>query len=79
MELKICEELTRQHQAQLIHYLRSTAVEVGLLMNFGPAPRFKRVVMSNEMKGAELREAKMFSKGVEKVGIAHPRRNGRAS
>lgn len=79
LELKTCEELTRQHQAQLTHYLRATSVEVGLLMNFGPAPRFKRVVMSNEMKGAELREAKAFAKEPERVGVAHSKGNGRAT
>lgn len=77
LELKTCEELTRQHQAQLTHYLRSTAVEVGLLMNFGPAPRLKRVVMSNAMKGAELR-AKAFAKVPGRVGVVDLMATGRA-
>ncbi len=79
LELKTCEELTRQHQAQLTHYLRATSVEVGLLMNFGPAPRLKRVVMSNEIKGAERRAAKAVAKEPGTAGLAHSALEGRAS
>jgi hypothetical protein len=33
-----------------MHYLRATNVEIGLLMNFGPKPEFKRFVYDNERK-----------------------------
>ena len=32
---------------QLLNYLRSSCLEVGLLLHFGPRPRFKRVVAEN--------------------------------
>src|SRR6185312_4338232 len=50
VELKACEQTLRQHESQTMHYLRATQIEVGLLMNFGPTPRFKRFVMDNELK-----------------------------
>ena len=30
--------------------LRATNIEVALLMNFGPTPRFERLVMDNDSK-----------------------------
>jgi hypothetical protein len=33
-----------------MHYLRATPIEVALLMNFGPSPRFKRFVLDNKLK-----------------------------
>jgi hypothetical protein len=50
LELKSCEALIRQHESQTLHYLRSTELEVALLMNFGPTPKFKRFVLDNNMK-----------------------------
>jgi GxxExxY protein len=35
VELKSCEHLLAEHQAQLINYLAVTEVQVGLLVNFG--------------------------------------------
>ena len=35
VELKSCEHLTGEHQAQLINYLAVTNLAVGLLANFG--------------------------------------------
>jgi len=35
-EIKAVEGLNNAHQAQLLHYLKATAMKVGLLLNFGP-------------------------------------------
>ncbi len=35
IELKCCESLLGEHQAQLINYLKASGVFVGLLVNFG--------------------------------------------
>ena len=44
VELKCCQNLTGEHQAQLINYLAVTKIEVGLLVNFGNRKlEFKRV------------------------------------
>jgi GxxExxY protein len=44
IELKAVEQLAPEHEAQLVNYLKATAIEVGLLVNFGPKPQFKRRV-----------------------------------
>lgn len=35
MELKCCDSLLGEHQAQLINYLKASGILVGLLVNFG--------------------------------------------
>lgn len=50
LELKAARALNSSHQAQLLNYLRATEVEVGLLLNFGPKPEFKRVAYDNSRK-----------------------------
>jgi GxxExxY protein len=41
-ELKACECLTPQHEAQLVNYLTATGIDVGLLINFGRSVTVKR-------------------------------------
>ncbi|MBI3568764.1 MAG: GxxExxY protein [Gemmatimonadetes bacterium] len=50
LEIKAVDRLCHAHQAQLLHYLRSTPIEVGLLLNFGPRPEFRRLAFSNARK-----------------------------
>ena len=50
VELKAVDQIVRQHESQTMHYLRATPIEVALLMNFGTLPRFKRIVLDNELK-----------------------------
>jgi GxxExxY protein len=50
LELKACEILLNDHEIQLVNYLRSTDKEVGLLLNFGKKPEFRRKVYSNQRK-----------------------------
>ena len=50
LELKAARSLDSSHRAQLMNYLRATEVEVGLLLNFGERPEFKRVVFDNLKK-----------------------------
>ena len=49
-ELKAVRVLDSAHEAQLINYLRATNIEVGLLLNFGRKPEFKRFVYDNTRK-----------------------------
>jgi GxxExxY protein len=39
-----------EHEAQLTNYLRATDKEVGLLLNFGKKPEFKRKIFENRFK-----------------------------
>ncbi|MEX0967371.1 MAG: GxxExxY protein [Bacteroidia bacterium] len=50
VELKAAENLCEAHEAQLTNYLRATDMEVGLLLNFGKEPQFKRKAFSNKYK-----------------------------
>jgi GxxExxY protein len=50
VELKAIRSLDPVHEAQLINYLKATNIEVGLLLNFGRKPEFKRFVYSNKRK-----------------------------
>ncbi|MFZ0277797.1 MAG: GxxExxY protein [Candidatus Sulfotelmatobacter sp.] len=50
LELKAARALESAHEAQLLHYLRATDVEVGLLLNFGLRPQFRRLLFDNARK-----------------------------
>lgn len=50
LELKVPRALEKAHEAQLLHYLRATEIEVGLLLNFGLHPQFRRMLFDNERK-----------------------------
>jgi GxxExxY protein len=50
IELKACATLHPAHTAQLLNYLRATDIEVGLLLNFGLKPEFKRLLFDNPRK-----------------------------
>jgi len=50
LELKAVRALDSSHQAQLLNYLRATEIEVGLLLNFGVKPEFKRLLFDNPRK-----------------------------
>jgi GxxExxY protein len=50
LELKVSRTLESAHEAQLLHYLRATDVEVGLLLNFGLRAQFRRLLFDNERK-----------------------------
>lgn len=50
LELKACASLCREHELQLINYLKSTDIEVGLLLNFGEHPQIRRKLFTNDRK-----------------------------
>lgn len=50
VELKAAENLCEEHEAQLLNYLKATELEVGLLLNFGKEPQFKRKLYTNDRK-----------------------------
>ena len=50
LELKAIRTILPEHHAQLINYLRATRLEVGLLLNFGKSPEFKRFAYSKTKK-----------------------------
>ena len=50
IEVKAAEGLREEHRNQLLNYLKSTDKEIGLLLNFGKKPEFKRVILTNDKK-----------------------------
>lgn len=52
VELKAARRILPEHKTQLLNYLKATPYEVGLLLNFGPKPEFKRKAFDNLRKGS---------------------------
>ena len=50
VELKAVRSFDPSHEAQLLNYLRATAIEIGLLLNFGVRPEVKRKIYDNPRK-----------------------------
>ena len=48
VELKALDKLTSREESQVINYLKSSGLEVGVLINFGsPSLEWKRIVLIN--------------------------------
>jgi GxxExxY protein len=54
LEIKAARVFGPSHEAQLLNYLRCSEMEVGLLLNFGPKPQFRRLAFANERKGIRV-------------------------
>ncbi len=50
LELKAADCIVKDFENQILNYLRATDCEVGLLLNFGKKPEFKRKISENYRK-----------------------------
>lgn len=50
LELKAAECIVKDFENQILNYLRGSDCEVGLLLNFGKKPEFKRKIFENHRK-----------------------------
>ncbi len=50
LELKAVESMCKEHEYQLINYLKACELEVGLLLNFGKKAEMKRLIYTNDRK-----------------------------
>ena len=50
LELKAVDSICREHELQLLNYLKATHIELGLLLNFGERPQVRRKIYNNEIK-----------------------------
>lgn len=50
VELKAAKRLHPRHYLQLHNALRASTIELGLLLNFGLKPEFKRIILMNHHK-----------------------------
>lgn len=48
IELKAAGTILEEHEVQLVNYLKATKIEVGLLLNFGKKPEFRRKIFTND-------------------------------
>lgn len=62
VELKACKALESAHEAQLLHYLRSTKIEVGLSPELRPSAPGKRLAFENERKKISVHLRKSAAK-----------------
>ena len=53
VEVKSAVALGPADDKQLTNYLRASDLEVGLLLNFGPKPKVRRLVLTNAFKREE--------------------------
>lgn len=49
VELKASEQLVDANYRQLLNYLRASEIQVGLLLHYGPSPKFKRAVWTGKV------------------------------
>ena len=54
VELKAANSLDSAHMAQVMNYLKATNIEIGMLLNFGPKPEFKRVILDKAKKNIRV-------------------------
>ena len=69
-ELKCAEALCEAHEAQLLNYLKATDVEVGLLLNFGRKPAFRRKIFTNDKKRHQSYQQRRMKNPCESVKSA---------
>ena len=50
LELKANDYIVEEFENQLLNYLKGTDCEIGLLLNFGKKPEFKRKIYENKRK-----------------------------
>jgi len=65
IELKAVRTLDPAHEAQLINYLKATNIEVGLLLNFGRKPEFKRFVFDNKRRNISDNQRKSVAEQLQ--------------
>ena len=54
VESKVAEKIVAAHEMQLLNYLRATGISVGLVLNFGPRPTFRRLLLSPKEESAVI-------------------------
>lgn len=45
VEIKVAVTIVQAHELQLLNYLRATGLRVGLVLNFGPRPSIRRLLL----------------------------------
>ena len=56
VEVKTAPEIAAYQKAQVLHYLKASNLEVGLLFNFGRRPQFARIIYQSARNESESPE-----------------------
>ena len=54
VECKVAEKIIPAHEMQVLTYLRATGLTVGLILNFGPTPTFRRLALSSPQEKSAI-------------------------
>jgi GxxExxY protein len=54
IEVKSVQNIPKEHEVMLVHYLTATKINDGLLINFGPSVQVKRKFREYKPKGSML-------------------------
>ncbi|MGH7653463.1 MAG: GxxExxY protein [Gemmatimonadaceae bacterium] len=54
VECKVATKILPIHEMQLVNYLKASTITVGLILNFGPEPAIRRLVLSFPRNKAAL-------------------------
>ena len=57
IELKTAERIIPAYEAQALNYLRGSSLEVALILNFGPRPQIRRLVLETARRRARAQTA----------------------
>ncbi|HEY2393703.1 MAG TPA: GxxExxY protein [Candidatus Angelobacter sp.] len=57
LELKTADSIAAAHESQVLNYLRSTSIELGIILNFGPKPQVRRLLLDNSRKHVKAQHA----------------------
>jgi len=52
VECKVADRILPVHEVQLLNYLKATGIAVGLVLNFGPQPTFRRLLLTSPKEGS---------------------------
>jgi GxxExxY protein len=66
VEAKTARSIDTAHLKQTLNYLRASKLEVGLAINFGLTPQFKRVVYSNEQREKDETRRRLWQERVRR-------------
>jgi GxxExxY protein len=54
VESKVASKIIPVHEIQLVNYLRASKIAVGLVLNFGPQPTFRRLLLTSPQDGSAV-------------------------
>ena len=46
VECKVATRIIPSHETQLLNYLKATGIDIGLILNFGSQPTFRRMLLA---------------------------------